>query len=220
MAYVRETTGLLVLILLTACLRFFVAPFTVLFAFYVSGHLHASLDWYGFLIGGMGLGTIVGVAASGVVKLGPRTGGTAIVVALITQSLALTALALVGTPQAALALVTLAGVLNGFINVRLTTLLQLAVATEMRGRVFGVLRTVTDGLVPIATILAGVVADLTGRNVPVVYAGCGIALTCVSFTIAGSRSCRAFLTGAAVRPAPVLPAKAPAEAVAAVGMGA
>jgi hypothetical protein len=202
MTYVRSTTGLWVLMLLSACLKFFMAPFTVLLAFYVGGHLNASADWYGFLVAGMGVGAIAGFVISGAVKLGPRRSGTAIVVALVTQSIAMGSLALAATPQAALALVVVAGLMNGFINVRLTTLLQLATAVHMRGRVFSVLRTITEGLVPVATILAGIVADLTGRNVPAVYAGCGIALTCISLTIAASPSCRAFLAGAAP-PAPV-----------------
>jgi MFS family permease len=218
LTYVRATPGLLALMLLTAGLKFFVAPFTVLFAFYVQGHLHASADWYGFLIGGMGLGAIVGVVISGAVTLDPRSSGIAIVAAFIVQSLALTALAVVATPPAALALVTLSGVLNGFLGVRLTTLLQLAIAADMRGRVFAVLRTLTEGLVPVATILAGIVADLTGRNVPAVYAACGVALTCLSFGLAASRACRAFLTGAAA-PARAVRPGAPPDARVAAGVG-
>jgi DHA3 family macrolide efflux protein-like MFS transporter len=220
LTYVRSTAGLMALMLLSACLKFFMAPFPLLFAFYVEGRLHSTTDWYGFLIGALGLGAIVGVVISGALKFGPRRNGQAIVVALITQSLALTALSLVTTPRAALALVLVSGVLSGFLNVRLVTLLQLAVAPEMRGRVFGVLRTVTEALVPIATILAGIIADLTGRNVPLVYAGCGIALTCISIATAVNPACRAFLTGAVAPSVSIPTAKAPVEPAVAVGAGA
>jgi len=131
--------------------------------------------------------------------------------ALVVQSLALGALAIVTTPRAALALVVVAGLLSGFVNVRFTTLLQLAIAPEMRGRVFAVLRTVTDALVPVAAVLAGVTADLIGRNVPLVYGACGAALTCVSLAIAGQPACRAFLAGPAraAVPAVAAPPKQP-----------
>ena len=69
MIYVRSTTGLWALLLMSAGLKFFVAPFTVLLAFYVEGHLKASPDWYGFLVAGMGLGMIAGFVISGAVKL-------------------------------------------------------------------------------------------------------------------------------------------------------
>lgn len=219
MRYVRSTTGLWVLLLMSAGLKFFVAPFTVLLAFYVEEHLSASPDWYGFLVAGMGLGMIGGFVISGAVKLRPRQSGTAIAVAIVAQSLTMTSLALATTPLAALALFTLAGMMNGFINVRFTTLLQLAVSPDMRGRVFGLLRTVTEALIPIATILAGIVADLTGRNVPLVYAGCGIALTCISLALAASRSCRAFLAGDIAPPAPSVRTDAPAEPAVTAGIG-
>ena len=199
------------------CIGYIVAPFTVLLAFYVEGHLKASPDWYGFLVAGMGMGMIAGFVVSGALKLSPRQNGRAIVVTIVGQSLAMTALALATTPSAALALFTLAGVMNGFTNVRFTTLLQLATAVEMRGRVFGLLRTVTEGLIPVATILAGIVADLTGRNIPLVYAGCGIALTCISLALAASPSCRAFLAGDVAPSATPVRADAPAVTAGAGG---
>jgi MFS family permease len=216
MRYVRATTGLLLLVVLSGAIKFFVAPFAVLLPFYVQGQLGATPDWYGYLVGGMGVGALIGFTLSGTLKLGPTRGGKLIVIAIVAQALALTALAVVSSVYAALALITCSGVLNGFVSVRLTTLLQMSVAAEMRGRVFGVVRTVTDGLVPLATVLAGVIADLTGRNIPLVYAGCGLALTATALMVAASASCRAFLSGAAiVRPPAVRPELRPETAVAA-----
>jgi hypothetical protein len=207
LTYVRSITGLPALMLMSAGLKFFVTPFTVLLAFYVEGHLGVPADWYGFLVAGMGAGAVAGYVISGVVRIGPRLAGPLIVAAIGAQSLAMTALAIASTPAAALVLFTLAGVMNGFVNVRFMTLLQLAVAVDMRGRVFGLLRTITEALIPIATVLAGVVADLMGRNVPLVYAGCGVALLSISAAIATSRSCRAFLSGE-MQPAVIAPGDA------------
>ena len=89
----------------------------------------------------------------------------------------------------------------------------------MRGRVFGLLRTVTEGLIPVATILAGIVADLTGRNIPLVYAGCGIALTCISLALAASPSCRAFLAGDVAPAATPVRGGPPAEPAVTAGVG-
>ena len=194
-AYVRATTGLWGVMLVNAGFKFFLAPFTVLFAFYVEGHLHASGDWYGFLLAALGVGAIGGFALAGLVTLGPRRDGLAIVGALVGLSVFLGSLSLAKSPAQAFVLVALAGVMNGYANVKVTTLLQLAVVPEMRGRVFGVFATVTQALVPIATVLAAFASDLSGRNVAIVYAGCGAAMAATALVMAASRSCRAFLRG-------------------------
>jgi hypothetical protein len=53
----------------------------------------------------------------------------------------------------------------------------------------------TRALVPIGLVGGGAIADLTGRNVPLVYGTCGsLALMSVAI-LAGRRSTREFLAG-------------------------
>ena len=54
------------------------------------------------------------------------------------------------------------------INVYLITLLQAATVAELRGRVMGLLGTLSGGLIPLGMALGGVVGDLTGKNVPLI----------------------------------------------------
>jgi MFS family permease len=205
LTYMRSTPGMLPLVGLMAALKFFMAPFAVLLVFYVAEDLNASIDWYGYLVGGMAIGGIVGVILAGVWKLTPDNGAQAVLAALLAQAVALVALAQVTSPVAALLLLMFAGVAGGFVNVRVATLLQTVVAGPLRGRVFGVLRTATESLLPAGTILAGVVADATGRNIPAIFGGCGAALLVVSLATASSRSCRMFLRGAPQAPRTIEP---------------
>ena len=73
----------------------------------------------------------------------------------------------------ALILMAIIGALNGFLHINLITILQIAIPSEMRGRIFGLLTTLTGGLVPVSMGLSGVVADLVDQNIPLIYAVCG-----------------------------------------------
>ena len=86
------------------------------------------------------------------------------------------------------------GIANGFNNIFIITLLQTSVPSELRGRIFGLLTTITAGLTPVGLGLGGVVADLTGRNIPLIYGVCGIILIFLAITISLIRPFRRFLS--------------------------
>ena len=65
------------------------------------------------------------------------------------------------------------GMFVGVVQVDLSTILQMGVPTEIRGRVFGFLGTLSAGLMPIAMGLSGVVADAIGGNIPAIYLSAG-----------------------------------------------
>jgi MFS family permease len=192
--YVRSRPGIRMLFLLGASLRFFLVPFTVLFPFYVADRLHASSDWFGFITAGMAAGTVVGSVLSTSARAKGNAVSYAILICLLIMSASLGGLSLVSVSWQALVLVSVAGVMNGFLNVNLVTILQLNVPAEMQGRVLGVLKTVTDGLAPVAMIVAGFIADLTGRNVPAIYLGCGLAMALLSILLAGRKESRSFFS--------------------------
>ena len=77
---------------------------------------------------------------------------------------------------------------------KIITLLQTSISSELRGRIFGLLTMITTGLTPFGLGLGGVVADLTGRNIPLIYGTCGIILILLSITISLIRPFRRFLS--------------------------
>ena len=58
----------------------------------------------------------------------------------------------------------------------ITSVIQLSTPTEIRGRVFGLLGTLSAGLMPISLGLAGVIADALDRNIPLIYVASGLCL--------------------------------------------
>ena len=58
-----------------------------------------------------------------------------------------------------------------FVNVPLTTLFQEIVSDEYRGRLFGVLNTLTQGIVPIGLGIVGVLSDIIHPSVFFITSG-------------------------------------------------
>ena len=102
-------------------------------------------------------------------------------------------LGLARTRVHALVLASLVGAMEGFVMVNITTLLQVTTPSEIRGRVFGVLATISGGLAPLAMGLTGIVADLANHNIPLIYIVSGAMMTLLSILVCLSREFRSFL---------------------------
>jgi MFS family permease len=185
------------LFLVSAVLNFFAWPYLVLLPFYVEDVLGVTTDWYGYILAGYGAGSLLGYAFYGSIRISGRSRGRLLIAFLVVFSAALSALGLTRAPVVGLALIAAAGFFSGAFNVAVITLIQLGTPDEMRGRMFGLLQTVVGGLSPISMGLTGVVADLTGQNIPIIFIACGIILIVISLTIATNRDYRDFLAGEA-----------------------
>ena len=78
-------------------------------------------------------------------------------------------------------------------TVNITTIVQVATPGEIRGRVFGLLGSLSASLAPIAMGLSGIVADLVNQNIPLIYVSCGVIMTVLSLAVTASRHFRQFL---------------------------
>lgn len=193
LAYLWQAKGLRGLVLLSAAANFFNVPIIVLLPFFVEDFLGLTPDWYGYLIAIYSAGTMAGYLLAGVLNLsGPARARVAILF-MLGEPLCYAVIALTGMPFAALGIAAFAGLMSGFLIVTITTILQVATPSEMRGRVFGLLATISGTLVPIATGLAGIVADLTGQRIPLIYLACSAAMIVIALLIGLNPSIRAFL---------------------------
>jgi hypothetical protein len=119
----------------------------------------------------------------------------ALITGYATLALALAVLGQVRSREIALAILCATGVLAGLINVLVLSIIQRQTSVEFRGRVLGLHAMMIRILLPIG-LVGGALADLTGRNVPLVYGICGaLALTTV-ILLAARRTTRAFLASA------------------------
>ncbi|NKB67494.1 MAG: MFS transporter [Candidatus Latescibacteria bacterium] len=171
--YVWGDGGMRSFVWVNIILGFFLPPILLLLPFYVEDTLQAPPDWYGFLWAAFSLAAVLGSLGAGFIKVaGPARSGLCLV-CLLGFAVGLGGLGLVRTPLVALGLMTLVGLLVGYVGINLVTILQLSVPTQMRGRVLGVLDTLGGAAYPVSMGLAGVVADLTGQNIPLIYTVCG-----------------------------------------------
>ena len=95
----------------------------------------------------------------------------------------------------ALCVMFLLGFSSGMVNVYIGSIIQMATPQEIRGRVFGLLGAVASGLMPIGMGLSGIIADMTGKNIPLIYAVSGGATAVLAIYLGTRTNFRRFLAG-------------------------
>ncbi len=191
--YAWRHPGLRALFVMASFINFFAVPLIVLLPFYVEDVLLVAADWYGYIMAGFGLGALVGYGVAGSVKTPPSARSAILLSTLILMACYLPLFSVVRDARVALGLMSFMGMLNGFFNISIITALQTSTPGEMRGRMFGLLMTLTSGLTPLSMGLAGVVADLLDQNIPLIYAICGVMTLIFAIATAFSRDLRTFL---------------------------
>jgi len=192
--YIWKKAGMRNLYLAAAFFNFFFAPIILLLPFYVEDFMKVKPDWYGYLLAAFGFGTIMGYLAAGIIKFSGRSRCISLIVILIAFCILFGSLGLVKIPIIALTLILIAGFIDGIFNIIIITLLQKTTPSEIRGRVFGLLYTLSLALFPIAMGLSGIVADLVNHNIPLIYITSGVILVILSIILSLNRDFRDFLS--------------------------
>jgi MFS family permease len=92
----------------------------------------------------------------------------------------------------ALVLTVVLGCMMGWVTMTSTTILQQGTEPEARGRVFGLLISITQALTPVAMLATGYIAELTGNNVRLIYEVAGVSSALVGLGLARSSPVREF----------------------------
>lgn len=208
--YVWTRKGLRSLIFGSAVWNLFLVPFRILLIPYIQMFLKVDSSWYGFMVSALLGGSMIGLAIFGTLKFTPRSRlGFMVVLPIITAGV----LIYFGTtPNVYLVfgLFFIIGVNGALFDLNVVTLIQSTIETEIRGRVFSVLRTLANGLTPFAMGLSGVVADLVDQNIPLIFLVCGGTLLIITLSLSSNHNYRRFVTtplasdkgGKAAGPAP------------------
>jgi MFS transporter, DHA3 family, macrolide efflux protein len=191
--YVWDNRGMRLLLLAASLFNFFIVPVFVLLPFYAEDQLQAGAAWYGFLLAGLSGGSILGYVLAGTLSLSGRGRSAALIGAYLGSALLVACLGATASPFVALGLLGGVGVLSGLINVNVLTLFQTRALPEMRGRVMSVVITLATAVAPLGMLLGGILGDATEKNLPLIFAGCGIGAAAVLLAASTSRSFRAFL---------------------------
>ena len=191
--YVRSRPGLRELVVISTVLSFFLAPIVVLLPFYVEDTLRLTTDWYGFILVAFGVGTLLGYILGGVLNLNGSSRARTIIGLTFVNTLAYGMLGVVQTAVPVLFLAVLGGLGSGFVTLNITTLVQVTTPSDIRGRVMGLLATLSAALTPIAAGLAGIIADLVNQNIGLIYGACGVITFAAAAIIATNRAYRGIL---------------------------
>ncbi|HET9226854.1 MAG TPA: MFS transporter [Thermoanaerobaculia bacterium] len=191
--YLGRNPGLRDFAILASMLNFFIMPVLVLLPFYVDLYLKEDARWYGFLMAAIGGGSVVGYLLAGILKLSGRVRRVLVLSTLLLFPVLFSVIAFVSNPFIALAISFLNGAALGIINVYTMSLVQASTPQEVRGRVLGVLMTLSAGLTPLAMALGGVVGDLTGKNIPLIYGVCAACSLLLTLGLGFRRDVREFL---------------------------
>jgi DHA3 family macrolide efflux protein-like MFS transporter len=191
--YVASRKGLRYVLFLAPLDSFFMIMIVVLLPFYVEDFLHVAPDWYGFLVAAFGAGSFLGSITAGATNLTGQRRTWVYLACAAGFGAAAATFGWVRSPWAAMGWLFAAGVMSGFNTIHALSLAQLTTPNELRGRVLGLFETLGFSTMPLAAGMAGVIADLLDRNIPLVYLGCGGALLAVALIQAGKSEVRDFL---------------------------
>jgi MFS family permease len=193
--YIAAQPGMTGFLITTSLFNAMLVPMALLLPVYATEHLQAGVRWYGFLLAAISAGAIAGCALAGATRLTPSGSSrrSLLIGAFAALALALAAAGQIESRWIALAIMFVTGVLSGIINVLVISIQQRRTSEEFRGRVLGLHTMMTRLLQPIALLVGGALADLTGRNVSLVYGICGSVALASVILLAGRRSTREFL---------------------------
>lgn len=192
--FITKNKGLSRLVLFSIFSSFFATAITVLIPFYIKDTLQASKDWYAILLISYGIGTMFGYGYVSASHMNGKTRGKLMIFFMIMQGVGYCLLALFPDKLVALAVIFVGGMFNGFIVINITTLLQLTTPSNIRGRVFGVLTTISGSIAPLGMGLSGFVAEMLGGNIPLVYMGSGVMTIFAASLLSSSRPFRKFIS--------------------------
>lgn len=171
--FVKGKKGLMTVIWVLAGYCFILYPITIIMPFYVEDYLKESAKWYGYLLGVFGVGSLLGYTLAGVIKLEGEKRGYLLVGSGFLGGLVLCMIGLSPNIWISSIFFLIAGVLNANAMVWLTSSLQQAVPSEIRGRVFGLINVICSAMIPVSMAISGIFTDLMDKNIPYIFVSYG-----------------------------------------------
>lgn len=174
--FVSSYPGMLAMTISFTILNFLVSPILVTLPFFAQNYLKQGPEWYGFFMAAFGVGALSGYLLVAAKPSRGKRRGAWMIAGMAGQSVLILAALACRSPYAALPLMFAVGLANGVLNVNINTLMQLVTPRELLGRVNSLTQTLAGAAMPLGMALSGILFDLCGQNVPLMFTVSGISM--------------------------------------------
>ncbi len=179
--YVRSTPTVLALMILAYVPRVFAVPYQTLMPVFQKDVLHVGPEGLGMLMAAPGFGAVLAVLTLASISNRMKRQGIMLVGSTIMLGLSLILFSQVTSFLLALLVLVIAGAFQMVFLASTSTMLQLIVPDELRGRVMS-LYMLDRGLMPAGALFAGVVAHLIGA--PLAVTSMGVIVVLLTLVVA------------------------------------
>jgi MFS family permease len=160
--YTFGRKGLRTLMITCTAIDFFAAVGLTLFIPLFNSTPGFGVKMYGYMMGAFTLGAVLGMVVLSAVKIRASQRSALFGCAIVAMVAAMIPIGFLYNVYWLFPLAFVAGVSNAIVNMLIQTITQATVPSESRGRVFGILGTVSGALMPLAMAASGVVAQFAG----------------------------------------------------------
>ena len=157
--FVWKFRGLRSLMIMAGALNFFAVIGITLMLPLFQRHEHLGPARYGIVMAFFGAGLLAGYLLTSVYRFRPESRFKVFVFCCVLMSVGLMLFPLFLNVLYMSAIVLVVGVVNSVLNSFISAIAQMTVPQDRRGKVFGLMATLTGGLTPLAFAVAGVLAE-------------------------------------------------------------
>jgi MFS transporter, DHA3 family, macrolide efflux protein len=188
--FVWQTTGLRFLVLTAGVINFLASAGMVLMIPFFESTSWLGPARYGVTMAVMTASMLAGMAVMAAVKVEAEQRLTVFGIGMVVFIAGAAVFPLFNVFWPMLIAVALFGFANAVVNILIQSVMQLGVPGDMRGKVFGLTGTITQGLTPIGLALGGLLGEVLPYRL--VICGCFVLVAIYFFPQLGSRSIRDF----------------------------
>lgn len=188
--FIRKTPKVLHMFVLISVVNFlFTGPFLVGIPVIANSRLAEGAAAFGIIMAAFGIGNLIGIIASGTIKIKPQKLGilTTIIVGIFGVFLAL--MGFISSIWMGFILVFILGAFNGYVGIVITTLLQKNTPPEMLGRMMSLVVLSMVGFVPISQAVSGALIKVSLEGL---FAVCGMLIVLTASIVVMSKEVKNF----------------------------
>jgi drug/metabolite transporter superfamily protein YnfA len=167
--------------------NFFVTPFFVLMPFHVSGVLHGDAFFYGLLMAILSAGVLTGYLAAARVPFSRATRSSFVVCVIACMCGSFLLFSQLSAPYFAAMALFAAGLANGYWSIFFETAIQSVIPRESLGRVYACYGLFSGGLIPVASLVGGVILDVLNQDTRMLFSFCAAIMTAYPLVLLSSR---------------------------------